>query len=61
MALNPNLRLLVIKDGSLLDNKTMKYVLDACDKKGYQLLIEQVSDEDSEEVKVEFIENNPVD
>jgi predicted ATP-dependent endonuclease of OLD family len=40
MALNPNLRMLVIKDGSLLEN--------------YQLFVEMVAD--NEEVEIEFIE-----
>ncbi|MHA1166325.1 MAG: hypothetical protein ACTSRU_00775 [Candidatus Hodarchaeales archaeon] len=55
MALNPNLKLLVIKDGSLLDNKTMNYVLKTCSEKGYQLLIETVKHEGGE-LEVEFIE-----
>lgn len=56
MALNPNLRLLIIKDGSLLDEKTMEFVLDLCEKKGYQLLIEVVESNDSGEVSIEFVE-----
>lgn len=55
MALNPNLRLLVIKDGSLLDNKTMAFVLKICADKGYQLLIEKVRHEGGE-MELEFIE-----
>jgi DNA repair exonuclease SbcCD ATPase subunit len=55
MALNPHLKLLTIKDGSLLDDDTMKYVLKVCDEEGYQLLIEVV-DSSKDEVTLEFIE-----
>lgn len=55
MALNPNLRLLVIKDGSLLDEKSMKYILKTCEEKDYQLLIEKVLPE-GDELSVEFVE-----
>jgi hypothetical protein len=57
MALNPNLRLLVIKDGSLLDNKTMEFILNMCDKHDYQLLIELVK-HDGEDLTIEFIEKS---
>ena len=56
MALNPNLRLLVIRDGSLLDSETMKYVLSVCEKYGYQVLIEVVKSEEGE-LTVEFVES----
>jgi predicted ATP-dependent endonuclease of OLD family len=56
MALNPNLRLLVIKDGSLLDEKSMKYILKTCEERGYQLLVEKVGESDGKDVVVEFIE-----
>lgn len=55
MAMNPNLKLLVIRDGSLLDQKTMNFILDVCEKKGYQLLIEVVKHEGGD-LSVEFIE-----
>ena len=55
MAMNPNLRLMIIRDGSLLDTKTMQYMLTACSKKGYQLLIEKVQD-GVEDVQLTFIE-----
>ena len=54
MALNPNLRMLVIKDGSLLDKKTLKWLVTQCEKENYQLFIEMVAD--NEEVEIEFIE-----
>ena len=55
MALNPNLKVMVIKDGSLLDNKTMSFALDMCEKKGYQLFIETVKHEGGD-LEIEFIE-----
>lgn len=45
MALNPDLRLIIIQDGSLLDNNTTAEVFKACTEKGYQLLIERVRPE----------------
>jgi hypothetical protein len=55
MALNPNLRLLVVKRGESLDRDHMKALLQICSKEGYQLLIEKV-DSDKEEVEIEFVE-----
>lgn len=54
-SLNPNLRLMVIKDGSLLDKKAMDHVLDFCDKNNYQVLVEMVSLSDTE-LSIEFVE-----
>lgn len=54
MALNPNLKMLVIKDGSLLDKKTLKWLVGQCEEENYQLFIEKVAD--NEEVEIEFIE-----
>lgn len=55
MALNPNLKVMVIKDGSLLDNETMNYALKMCEKEGYQLMIETVKHEGGD-LNIEFIE-----
>jgi len=55
MALNPNLKVMVIKDGSLLDNKTMNYALKICQDQGYQLMIETVNHEGGE-LEIDFIE-----
>ncbi len=55
MALNPNLRLLVIRDGSLLDNETMNFILSTCEKSGYQVIIEQVRHEGGD-LEIKFIE-----
>ena len=57
MAMNPNLRLLVIKDGSLIDEKTMNYILQTCEKKGYQIFIEMVERKGTE-LSIEFIEKD---
>lgn len=45
VAMNPNLRILQIKDGSLLDKDMMKTIKDICKESDYQLFIEKVSDE----------------
>lgn len=55
MAMNPNLRLIIIKDGSLLDKDGIDLILKVCDKHNYQVLIEKVSDE-GEGVEVKFVE-----
>jgi hypothetical protein len=55
MQLNPNLKLMVIKDGSLLDNKTMNYALKMCQDEGYQLMIETVKHEGGD-LEIDFIE-----
>lgn len=56
MAMNPNLRCVFIKDGSLLDKNTFKTVLKMIEKEGYQLFIEMVDWNASEEVSVEYAE-----
>jgi hypothetical protein len=57
MAYAPNLRLLIIKDGSLLDKKTLDFILKICDEQNYQVLIEMVRFE-GDEMAIEFIEKN---
>ena len=42
MAMNPNLRTIVISDGSLLDKNTYASILAVAQEKGYQMLIEMV-------------------
>lgn len=56
MCLNPRLKVLVIRDGSLLDNDTLKMVLKMADKYGYQLLIEVV-DNEHEVPEIKFTED----
>lgn len=45
MALNPNLRILQIKDGSLLGGKMMELVKKVCKEEDYQLFVEKVTDD----------------
>jgi hypothetical protein len=56
MGKNPNLKLLTIKDGSLLDKETMKFILKICAKEGYQILIEKV-DHEGGDLEVQFTES----
>lgn len=56
MGMNPNLRLLIIKDGSLLDQKTLNYILKLVDKKGYQAFVEMVDFKGDSDVTVKFVE-----
>lgn len=56
MAMNPNLRLIIINDGSLLDNDTLEQVLKMSNEYGYQVLIEKVRPEGGD-LEVEFVEN----
>ena len=49
MALNPTMRVVRIKDGSLLDKKNMAILETMCKDKDFQLWIERVSDRDSYE------------
>lgn len=44
IALNPNLRIMRIKDGSLLDSDTLAIIKQAAKDNDYQLFIERVSD-----------------
>lgn len=45
MALNPNLRIMRIKDGSLLDTEMLEIVRKACKDNDYQLFLEKVTDD----------------
>lgn len=56
MALNPNLRVIVVNDGSLLDRDTLKTLMKIVEKKGYQLIVEQV-DQDGGELSINFGES----
>jgi hypothetical protein len=44
MALNPNLRVIMIKEGSLLDQKNLELVKQMVKDRDYQLWIEKVDD-----------------
>lgn len=45
IAMNPKLRIMQIKDGSLLDADMMKLIKDICKENDYQLFIEKVSED----------------
>lgn len=53
MALNPKLRVLVIKDGSLLDDEAMAAIRDVVEEQDFQLWIERVGDADQGAVVLE--------
>lgn len=53
MALNPKLRVLVIKDGSLLDAEAMAAIREIVAERDFQLLIERVGDADKGAVILE--------
>lgn len=54
MALNPGLRTIFLHDGSLFDHDSLKVIVEKIEEKGYQAIIEVVSDD--EEVDVKFTE-----
>ena len=56
MAMNPNLRLLIVKDGSLLDKKMLNFILKMVDKKGYQVFVEMVDFSGESELTIDFVE-----
>jgi len=58
MAMNPNLKVLIIKDGSLLDKKVLKFILKIVEKEGYQVFIETVDHEGEKDLEVQFIEED---
>lgn len=45
IAMNPKLRIMQIKDGSLLDAGMMKLIKDICKENDYQLFVEKVSED----------------
>lgn len=57
MGLNPNLKVLFIKDGSMFDKKTLKWLLKTIEKEGFQLFIEMVDWTGEKEVEVQFTED----
>jgi hypothetical protein len=64
MALNPTMRILRIKDGSLLGPANLKILSDMVKDKGYQLWLERVSGRDEYEAKGKvgvFIEEGEVE
>lgn len=53
MALNPKLRVIIIREGSLLDKEGLAEVVSLADKKDYQCWIERVADERSVGIFIE--------
>ena len=45
-ALNPTLRVMLIRDGSLLDDSSMQIIADMCEKNDFQCLVERVGEGD---------------
>lgn len=45
MALNPKLRIMRIKDGSLLDSEMLSIIRNACEENDYQLFLEKVTED----------------
>lgn len=56
MELNKELKTIFMQDASLLDGESMDYVRGLCEEKGYQLIVELVSD--SEDVEIKFFEED---
>ena len=57
IAMNPHLKCIFIKDGSLLDKTTFSKVLKFVESKGYQLFIEMVDWDAKDDVAVQFAES----
>ena len=55
MALNPNLKVVFLHEGSLLDQESLDLIIKKVEKKGYQLIAEIVNNE--ADVSIEFIES----
>lgn len=53
-ALNPNLRVIIIPEGSLFDTKSLMAVIKQADEEGYQVIAEVVSDD--ADVSINFVE-----
>jgi DNA repair ATPase RecN len=53
MALNPQLRILLIRDGSLLDSDSLRMINDMATDQGYQIWCERVGDGDKAAVVIE--------
>lgn len=56
MAMNPNLKVLVIRDGSLLDSEMLQTVVKMANKYDFQILVEIVKD-GIDDVEVQFVED----
>ena len=56
MAMNPKLKVILIRDGSLLDNDSLKEIQTIADKEDYQIWIEKVASEKGEEDAIYIVE-----
>lgn len=56
MLLNPTFKLIVVRNGNLLDDVTMKHFLELCENEGYQVLIEYVDATGEKDLTIEFVE-----
>jgi hypothetical protein len=53
IAQNPKLKMIIIRNGSMLDTKSMKIISDIADERGYQVIVEKVSeDPDSDSIHI---------
>ncbi len=59
MALNPNLRAIFIHEGSLFDKESLSALIKKVEDRGYQLIVELVTED--EELEVKFTEHTPED
>jgi hypothetical protein len=50
---NPEIRILLVRDGSLLDKESMTTIKDAARSNGYQVWIERVAEEKGDEIYIE--------
>jgi predicted ATP-dependent endonuclease of OLD family len=55
MALNPNLRVVFLHEGSLFDQESLNALIKKCEERGYQLIAEIVTD--STEAQITFVES----
>jgi hypothetical protein len=55
IAQNPQLKMIIIRNGSMLDTKSMKIVEEVANSKGYQIIVEKVS-EDAEQDSIHIVE-----
>jgi hypothetical protein len=53
MAMNPSLRTLFIRDGSLLDGKNMRLVAELAAQHGFQIIMERVGTTDPGAIVIE--------
>lgn len=53
MALNPKLRVILVRDGSLMDDSTLAMVCEMAQTKGYQVWVERVGEDESCSVIIE--------